>query len=280
MPLTIPLLEDMSENIPEQHPRPAPAPVPQHPSRPLHGPRFNPVQASRRTVAVLLGTTVVGLCAMFISWYTYTVMSLEKHTDQATAKRTGKIKAVTTGTFLRQDIQAKQHPQPLAQSPIAAAPPPGWPNSPKPAPQPTQSVQIAQAPPPPVVEQVPPSPTPASTEPAPQLDPTAEKKANSKLYMAKKREQEGKVRLANKLYLEIIQQYPGTEAARVADQRATKTGDTRNDNAEHELVHAQQLERLDALTEAKAEYAGIASRYPDTEAGKRAKERLAFLNKK
>ncbi len=112
------------------------------------------------------------------------------------------------------------------------------------------------------------------------FNPSAEKKANSKLYQAQKLEKEGKVRLATKLYQEIIDQFPDTEAAKTAENKGTKVVDHRVDMAQEQLVHAEAFERINNFEEAKAEYEGVISRYPETEAAKAARSRLTNLKKK
>jgi hypothetical protein len=127
----------------------------------------------------------------------------------------------------------------------------------------------------------PPIPTPAAPEPPPVKlpDPVAEKKANSKLYMAKKLEKAGKVRLATNLYREILEEYPDTEAAKTAKPHAEDIVDHRVDKARQELSHAEQFARTGSLEEAKAEYQGLISRYPETEEAKEAQRRLDAMKK-
>jgi TolA-binding protein len=107
-----------------------------------------------------------------------------------------------------------------------------------------------------------------------------EKKANSKLYMARKLEKSGKARLASKLYHEILEQYPHSEAARIAENHVGLIADTREDKALQQITRARELERLGSIAEARAEYEAVASKYPETEQGKTARERLADLSKK
>jgi hypothetical protein len=134
-------------------------------------------------------------------------------------------------------------------------------------------------------EAVPAAPTPysASQPPEPrkkEFDPGAEKKASSKLNWAKRLEKDGKVRLATKVYEEILEKYPDTEAAKIAQEHGAKVVDSRVDKAQEQLARAQQWERLNNFPEAKAEYEGIISRYPETDQAKTAKERLAALGEK
>jgi len=131
--------------------------------------------------------------------------------------------------------------------------------------------------------QVPPAAAPAvlPAEPvAKNFVPAAEKKANSKLYQAQKLDKEGKARLAAKIYQEIIDQFPDTEAAKTAENKGTKIVDHRVDKAQEQLAHAETFERINNFEEAKAEYEGVISRYPETEAAKTARSRLTNLKSK
>ena len=124
--------------------------------------------------------------------------------------------------------------------PIEEAPPP-LPLPPAVAEQPPPAPELPRAAPPPVVQQPPVAQQqqvpsffnnllradpqqgqavqdedanqPPARRPRHQLTDANEKKATSKLYLAKKLDKEGKVRLANKLYQEIIDNFPGSSAA-------------------------------------------------------------------
>lgn len=81
----------------------------------------------------------------------------------------------------------------------------------------------------------PPQPPLPTLTPAPvvrKFNPANEKKANSKLYQAQKLEKEGKVRLASKLFTEIVAKFPDTEAAQTAESKADKVVDHRTDKAQ------------------------------------------------
>jgi TolA-binding protein len=81
------------------------------------------------------------------------------------------------------------------------------------------------------------------------------------------------------VYQEILDSYPDTEAAKVAEGRGTKVTDSRVDRAQEQFAHAQQFEKTNSLEEARAEYQGVIDRYPETESAKQAKELLKALNK-
>ena len=52
------------------------------------------------------------------------------------------------------------------------------------------------------------------------------------------------------------------------------------DMAREQLAHAEAFERGNSFEEAKAEYEGVISRYPETEAAKTARDRLANMKRK
>jgi hypothetical protein len=106
-----------------------------------------------------------------------------------------------------------------------------------------------------------------------------EKKATSKLYLAKKLDKEGKVRLANKLYQEIIEKFPGSSAAGEAQKMAGYSLDKRVERAAKSLTTAQGLELAGSLTDAKGVYQEIISLYPDTEQAEVARHRLNAISK-
>jgi hypothetical protein len=59
--------------------------------KPLHGRRFNPLEASRRGLTVALSLTVLGLLGLFIHWYARTVKTLDVTARRAVEKRARKI---------------------------------------------------------------------------------------------------------------------------------------------------------------------------------------------
>jgi TolA-binding protein len=105
-----------------------------------------------------------------------------------------------------------------------------------------------------------------------------EKKATSKLYLAKKFDKEGKVRLANKLCQEIIEKFPGSSAAGEAQQLAGYSLDKRVERAAKSLTTAQGLELGGSLTDAKGVYQEIILLYPDTEQAEVARQRLKAIS--
>jgi hypothetical protein len=241
-------------------------------------------------MAVMMGIGLLGLVGLFLNWYAHTVRSLEKSAIKASQKRASKVKVLASSRAIY--IQPSAAPKLLvapstAQSSPAPAPknlPASWTASAS-LPTtvsggPTGRVPSVKT----VTEPTPPPPTPYVAPPEPrEVGPpnaVAEKRANAKLSQARRMEKEGKARLAAKLYQQILDQFPETEAAKIADGKGTLVMDKRIDKAEEQFAHAQQFERTNSLAEAKAEYAGMISRYPETEAAKKAKERLAVLNKK
>jgi len=266
----VPLEVDLDGDLPPP-PRPS-APVFQHQNRPLHGRRFKPMEASRQFVAGLMGIVILGALAVFTNWYAHTVKILDVSAAKAGQKRGSKIQKLASGRATL--ISTPAAPKiPVVSQPIRITDPV---KQSKPVYlQPT----LAQAPSLPA-PQPPPPPAPVmddQTRPKKAVDADEEKKANSKLYMARKLEKEGKVRLANKLYLEILDKYPDTDAAKKARERADSVTDHRTDKAQEQLSHAQQLEKTNSFREATAEYEGIISRYPDTPQAKIARERLERL---
>ncbi len=83
-------------------------------------------------------------------------------------------------------------------------------------------------------------------------------------------EKEGEARLAAKLYQKITDQLPDTEAAKTAENKGTRVVDHRVDMAQEKLTHAEAFERINNFEEARAEYEGVISRYPETEAARTA----------
>jgi hypothetical protein len=106
-----------------------------------------------------------------------------------------------------------------------------------------------------------------------------EKKAASKVYMARKLEKEGKVRLATKYYQEVLDKYPGTDAAEEAQRRIGYAMDKRVERAAKLLSLAQGFEISQSVDEARAQYEEIVSFYPETEQANTARERLEALKK-
>jgi tetratricopeptide (TPR) repeat protein len=286
--------------------------APPQPDKPLHGYHFNPLDTSRRSAGIALSILLLGMAGLFVNWYSQTVKSLESSATKAGNKRAAKIQKLASHDGLRNALKPKSPtatptptrappytPNLLSAGAVVSARAPTSPQTSAPgAPPPNGGLFARQVSPPPVTESVPAAPTPY-VAPAPSLgtdlksgvqpavknlkvppDPADEKKANSKLYQAKKLEQEGKVRLATKLYQEILEKYPDTEAAKVAERHADKVVDTRVDKAQEQLAHARQYERTNSFEEAKAEYEGLIRRYPETEAAKEAKDRLEKLTKK
>jgi tetratricopeptide (TPR) repeat protein len=236
---------------------------------------------ARKSLAIGLGFCSVGLAALFGTWYVHQVHTLDKIADKAAYRNIAKIKNFA-GPFAAQNQEPAMPALPVVQQ---------QPVAPQPASQPAQrhfpQQQFSRA--------VPLANQPAFQAPAPKVepaikavptkrpvtvDPADEKKAASKLYLAKKLEKEGKVRLANKLYQEIIDAYPGSEAAETAHSKMGYSLDQRVEKAEKMLVLGQGFEKLNSLDEAKAEYSELIARYPETDQAKQAKKRLDVLNKK
>jgi hypothetical protein len=107
-----------------------------------------------------------------------------------------------------------------------------------------------------------------------------QKKASSKVYRAKKLEKEGKVRLANKLYQEVIEKYPDTTAAEEAQEHVGYTLDKRVERAAKLLALGQGFELTHSNDEALGQYKEIVSLYPETEQAKTAGERIKALSGK
>jgi hypothetical protein len=279
-------------------PCPGPLSAPERDEKQLYGYRFKPLEASRRTLGVVLAIVLVGLVALFGNWYAHTIRRLERSTGRASEKRAGKVHRLAEGKFLKENLAPNR---PVAQQQanrimeiVPKAAPGVTPNQASqynamtgqwvpiaPASQPTPALGgagMAENQPLMRAEPVPAAPTPAEP-PKPAPDPAGEKKAASKLYRAKKLEQEGKVRLASQLYQEIMDEYPDTEASQTAKTKSFRISDTRADKAGRELAHAMSFERTNSLEEARAEYAGVVARYPETDAAKQARERLEAFKK-
>jgi len=280
--------------LPDPDPEPPPHPEAVPPSalapktKQLHGSYFRPMEASRKSMAIVLTAALIGSLVLFVNWYTYTVKTLDVAASKAAQKRGNKIKIlaspksiyIKTAELPKVPVVVQQPQQPAALS----YGPPQVQRVPQPA-QPAMAAGMAgygtPVPPPPTPVVPPPPGVAAGVVPASKnFDPAAEKKANSKLYQAQKLEKEGKVRLAAKLYQEIADQFPDTEAAKTAKNKGTKVVDHRVDMAREQLAHAEAFERIDSFEEAKAEYEGVISRYPETEAAKTARDRLANMKRK
>lgn len=256
-------------------------------SKQLHGNYFKPMEASRKSMAIVLAGGLIGSLVLFVNWYTYTVKHLDVAASKAARKRGNKIENLASPKSIY--IKTAEFPKvpAAALQPQLQLQPVG--------PSQVQRVQQPVGMAPTLANNfgtpVPPPPVPAVPAGAPgafgvaavpvskNFDPAAEKKADSKLYQAQKLEKEGKVRLAAKLYEEILDKFPNTEAAKTAETHATKVVDHRVDVAQEQLAHAEQFERVNSFEEAKAEYEGLISRYPETEAAKTARSRLANLKR-
>jgi tetratricopeptide (TPR) repeat protein len=247
---------------------------------------------------------IVSALAAFITWYVRTVRALDRSVIQATEQRASQVEELSsykaiqsaprvTPNFLMKPYSPEllQQARPdsllgkLAQNPVpgpgSLLNPPLGPVDPNSllgqATRPKSDIQVSEA--------APATPTASTADRPPEppkkkFDPAAEKKANILLNRARRHEKDGKVRLATKVYQEILEKYPDTEAAKIAEQHATKFVDSRADKAQEQLVRGQQWEKLNNFPEAKAEYEAIISRYPETEQAKTAKERLEALGKK
>jgi TolA-binding protein len=84
--------------------------------------------------------------------------------------------------------------------------------------------------------------------------------------------------LANKLYQEIIEKFPGSSAAGEAQKMAGYSPDKRVERAAKSLTTAQGLELAGSLTDAKGVYQEVILRYPDTEQAEVARQRLKAIS--
>lgn len=111
-------------------------------------------------------------------------------------------------------------------------------------------------------------------------DPEQNPVATAKLNRAKRLEKEGKARLANKLYREIIEQFPGTETVLEAGELLEAGVAGREGQAQRLLDRAQSLEQLGSKPEAMADYQNVARLYSETPQAKTASERLKAYKQK
>jgi TolA-binding protein len=107
-----------------------------------------------------------------------------------------------------------------------------------------------------------------------------QKRANSKVYQAKKLEKEGKARLANKLYQEVIDKYPDTAAAEEAQKCVGYAMDMRVERAAKLLALGQGFERTHSNDDALGQYKEIVALYPETDQAKTARQRIIVLSNK
>jgi tetratricopeptide (TPR) repeat protein len=257
--------------------QPKPEPQPEQ----LYGNRPMPTENARKSLAIGLGICSVALAALFGTWYVHQVHTLDKMADKAAYRNIAKIKNFAA-PFAAQNQKLAMPALPVAQQqPVAPQPASQPAQRPFPQQQFNRAVPLANQPafqaPAPKVE---PAPKAVPAKRPTVIDPADEKKATSKLYMANKLEKEGKVRLANKLYQEIIDAYPGSEAAETAQSKVGYSLDQRVEKAAKMLVLGLGFEKLNSLDEARAEYTELIARYPETEQAKQAKKRLKALNKK
>ncbi|MGO8896884.1 MAG: hypothetical protein ACLQU5_00830 [Isosphaeraceae bacterium] len=257
---------------------------PLKPDKPeLYGYRVMPVENSRKIMAGIIGIGLTGLIMIFVNWYAHQVRVLDKMADKAAYQHISKIKKFAAPLVKNERKPAAPPALPVVQQKVV----PPQPASPsvQPAMRLDYAAQLKQ-------QNIRPAPTlPVPLQPAP-LQPAQpaprrrvlnledEKKATSKLYLAKKLEKEGKGRLANKLYQEILDTYPDTDAAEEAQKHAGYSLDKRVERAAKLLSLAQGFERMNSFDEAIANYEELVSLYPETEQAKTAQERLKVLNKK
>jgi hypothetical protein len=99
----IPILADEPILVLEVQPDPEPPPparlgavAPPIEEKPLHGRRFNPLEASRRGLAVALSLAVLGSLGVFINWYAHTVKTLDVTARRAAQKRASQVEKLSS----------------------------------------------------------------------------------------------------------------------------------------------------------------------------------------
>ena len=245
-PMAVPLELELDEPI-APPPRSAPLTRPAlQPEKELYGYRPMPIMSARKFMAIALGIGVLGLVALFATWYMHQVRTLDKMADKAASRHIAKVNRLVAPVVSKADLKPAMPTIPVVQQ---------NPVSPQLTPLPMQAVpsriglmaqqpiqqQFSNAGMAPVLQpqiQLP-APVPANDK---VVDPAIEKKAASKVYMAKKLEKEGKVRLASKLYQEVIDQYADTKAAEEAQKRIGYSLDKQVEKAEKLYSLAQGFE--------------------------------------